>query len=99
MRTKDFNETFQSELQNPEFVEGFLQAALEEGTETFLLALQDVAKANIGMAQLVDKTSLQRESLYKTLSEQGNLQFRTMQSILHALGLRFSIERTDAHAA
>lgn len=59
---KDFNEAFQSELQAPEFVEGFLQAALEEGTETFLLALQDMAKANGGMAQMAEKTSLQRES-------------------------------------
>ena len=46
MHLKDFNETFEYELRDPEYAASYLQYALEDGTETFLMALRDVAKAN-----------------------------------------------------
>ena len=45
MPLKDFNETFSDELKDSEFVAVYLEAALnDEGLETFLVALRDVAQ-------------------------------------------------------
>jgi len=91
MPLKDFNETFGSELRDPDYAASYLQYALEDGTDTFLIALRDVAKANGGISQLSEATSLGRESMYKALSEDGNPKIRTIQTVLKALGLRLSI--------
>ena len=99
MRLKDFNETFEDELRDPEYAASYLQYALEDGTETFLIALRDVAKANGGMSQLAEATALGRESMYKALSEDGNPKIKTVQTILKALGLRLSIARDNSLAA
>jgi probable addiction module antidote protein len=70
----------------------YLNAALEENDpELFLLALRNVAEAQGGMAQLADKTKLNRESLYKMLSERGNPELRSLEALLHALGLRLAV--------
>ncbi len=92
MRLKDLSETFRDELQDPEFAAGYLQAALEENdAATFLVALRDVVQANGGMTKTAQETALGRESLYKTLSENGNPQFLTVQAVLKSVGLQFSI--------
>ena len=73
----------------------YLNAALEENDpELFLLALRNVAEAQGGMAQLADKTKLNRESLYKMLSERGNPELRSLEALLHALGLRLAVTVT-----
>lgn len=46
MRLKDILETLKKDLQDPEFVRGYLQDALDEGIPSFLIALGDVLKAN-----------------------------------------------------
>lgn len=92
MRLKNLSETFHNELKDPEFAAGYLQAALEENDlGTFLVALRDVVQANGGMAKTAQETELGRESLYKTLSENGSPQFLTIQAVLKSLGLQFSI--------
>ncbi len=97
MILRDFNETFAYELRDPEFAAGYLQACLQyEGFETFLTGLKNVAQANGGMTKLAEETSLGRESLYKTLSAQGNPEFRTLEAILGALGMRFAVVRSEA---
>ena len=57
----------------------------------FLVAVRNVVQANGGMRRVSKKTRLGRESLYKTLSDAGNPQFATLQSVLAGLGLRFSV--------
>ncbi|MGB5054130.1 MAG: addiction module antidote protein [Nitrospirales bacterium] len=72
--------------------EEYLNAALEEGdSELFLLALRNVAKAQGGVAQLAEKAKLNRESLYKILSERGNPELKSLDALLHALGFRLAI--------
>ncbi len=86
MRLKDLSETFRNELKDPEFAAGYLQAALEENDfGTFLVALRDVVQANGGMVETAQETELRRQSLYKTLSEDGNPQFLTVQAVLKSL--------------
>ncbi|BCA56556.1 Addiction module antidote protein [Nitrospira sp. KM1] len=43
------------------------------------------------MAQLADKTKLDRESLYKMLPPHGNPEFRSLDILLHALGFRLAV--------
>ncbi|GJL58056.1 MAG: hypothetical protein NPIRA03_09130 [Nitrospirales bacterium] len=70
----------------------YLNAALEEGDpELFLLALRNVAEAQGGVAQLAEKAKLNRESLYKILSERGNPELKSLDALLHALGFRLAV--------
>ena len=43
------------------------------------------------MAQLAEKANLNRESLYQMLSERGNPELRSLESLLHALGFRLAV--------
>jgi probable addiction module antidote protein len=60
-----------------------------------LLALRNVVEASIGMAELADKTDRSRESLYKTLSDQGNPHLSSVRSILSGLDYRLTVEATS----
>jgi probable addiction module antidote protein len=99
MRLKEFSENFEDELKEPGFAAAYLQYALDDGTETFLIALREVAQANGGMSRLAEATALGRESMYKALSQDGNPKIKTVQSVLKALGLRLVIACDDSVAA
>jgi probable addiction module antidote protein len=51
-----------------------------------------------GTKRLAQETELGRESLYKTLSENGNPQFITIYKIRSALGLEISFQPTSETA-
>jgi probable addiction module antidote protein len=66
----------------------YMACALEEGDPALIAAaLGDIARAK-GMSEVAKKTGLGRESLYKTLSSDGNPALATILKILHALGLK-----------
>lgn len=69
----------------------YLSAALADSQEAFLVALRDVAEAN-KMARVAEEAHLSRESLYRTLSKEGNPRFSTLDSILNALGMTLSVQ-------
>lgn len=96
MKLKDMHESLDRELTDSEYAALYLNDALHDGSvEEFLLALRNVVKANQGMSKIASDTELGRESLYKALSESGNPQFMTIQKVLMALGLQFSIESSS----
>lgn len=79
-------------LQDPLEAAEYLNAALEEDmNELFLLALRNVAEA-YGMTRLAEDAQLNRESMYRMLSEKGNPQFTSLISILRQLGLQLSVQ-------
>jgi probable addiction module antidote protein len=91
-KSKSYHEDLIESLQNPREAEAYLNAALEEeDPELFLLALRNVTEAQGGVAQLAEKTKLNRESLYKMLSERGNPELRSLEALLHALGFRLAV--------
>jgi probable addiction module antidote protein len=61
----------------------------ENGTQGFLQALGDIAKAK-GMGNISKETGLGRESLYKSLSKNGNPSFNNVVKTLKALDIDFS---------
>ena len=96
MKLKDMHESLDHELTDPEYAALYLNDALNDGSvEEFLLALRNVVQANQGMSKLAANTELGRESLYKALSESGNPQFMTINKVLAALGLQFSIKQLN----
>ena len=89
--TKSYQESLLQALQNPQEAAEYLTAALEDGDSTvFLLALRNVADAP-GMRTVAHKAQLNRENLYRMLSEQGNPQLGSLTALLDALNLRLAI--------
>lgn len=85
------------------FAGEYLRAAMEQadqegGREALLSALRHAAEAQ-GMAQVAQRAGIQRESLYRALSPNGNPTLKTLVAVLEAAGLRLAITRRDeAHA-
>lgn len=79
-------------LDSPEMIREYLKAALEDGdTELLITALGNVAKAK-GMSEIAQKTKLNRQSLYKSLSPKGSPKFETVLKVLQAFNLKLTIE-------
>ncbi len=88
-------DSLRERLADAEYARVFLDVALEEyekdgDTEAFLLALRDVTEAQGGIGKLAERTNLNRQNLYKALSEKGNPRLETIGAILHGLGFRLS---------
>lgn len=90
-RSRSYSDGLNEELRDPEFAAEYLSAAAEEGRAELLLALRQVARA-FGVAEVAKEAGRGRESLYKTLSEDGNPGLDTLLSILGALKLKLHFE-------
>jgi probable addiction module antidote protein len=89
--TKSYRESLLQDLQDPKEAAAYLTAALDEAdSAVFLLALRDVADAH-GLQTIAHKAQLNRENLYRMLSEQGNPQLGSLTALLDALNLRLAI--------
>ena len=78
---------------DPDYAREYLRAAMEEDPAVMLVALRRVAEANGGVAMIAKKTALKRESLYRALSAKGNPTLSTINAVLHAVGMRLSVEQ------
>jgi probable addiction module antidote protein len=81
-------------LKTDEDMAAYLEACLQEaGDDAAFIAkaLGNIARAK-GMTQLSKDTGLGRESLYKSLSGEGNPSFATILKVTHALGLKFHVQ-------
>lgn len=80
-------------LKKPQNAAAYLSEAIEEGDkELFLLALRSEAEASGGMSSVAEKTHLNRENLYRMLSKRGNPEIKSILNLLHAVGLKLTIE-------
>jgi len=78
-------------LETKEDIAAYLEAALEEGDPSLVVAaLGDIARSK-GMTQIAREAGLGRESLYKALSIEGNPEFATVLKVLQVLGLRLHV--------
>ena len=81
------------EIETKEDVVGILDAALEENDMEFLFkVIGDIARSK-GMAQIARELNLNRENLYRSLSQNGNPSFSTIAKILNNLGFQLSIKQ------
>lgn len=83
-------------LETEEDIAAYLNVALEKGDLSLIMAtLGDIARAR-RMALVAQESGLGRESLYKSLSAEGNPEFGTVLKVLRALGFRLQAAKLDA---
>lgn len=84
------------QLDTPEEIAAYLEAAFAEGDPAFFThALGIVARAK-GMSKIADKAGVTREALYKALSSSGEPRLSTLLGVMKALGMRLSINAAQA---
>jgi probable addiction module antidote protein len=78
---------------DPKFAAEYLKAALEDQDEprVLLIALRHVARAR-GIAKVAKAAGIERESLYRALSVNGNPRLSTLVAVTRAIGLKLTVE-------
>ncbi len=84
-------------LNDPHEAAAYLETALEEYEKdnniiAFLTVLRRIIEVKGGVTELSKKTGLNRQNLYKILTNKTNPRFNTLSLILHSLGFRFSLK-------
>ncbi len=76
------------------FAVEYLKAAMEDTDEpqVLLVALRQVAEARGGIAKVAKAAGVERESLYRALSQRGNPRFSTLVAVTKAMGLTLTVE-------
>ena len=80
--------------EDPEFAAEYLRAALEDDDEprVLLVALRRVAEAHGGIAEVAKAAGVERESLYRALSSNGNPRLSTLAAVTRAMGLKLTVK-------
>ena len=87
-------------LHDPEDASAYLEAVLEDGENGALLsALRDIIDARGGVSELAQAKGLSRETLYRTLSAEGNPTLDTLSKVLEFAELRVSIQPLEDQQA
>lgn len=76
----------------------YVQATIEDNQgfpKAILIALRHVAEAR-GFKNFAEETNLNRETLYRTLSENGNPTLENLTKMLDVLGLNISVKPKSA---
>ena len=78
---------------NPRFAAEYLNSVLEDGDQDELMvALRRMAEAFGGVSGVADAANLNATTLYRTLSQRGNPELKSLTAILKAMGLRISVQ-------
>jgi probable addiction module antidote protein len=88
MKTVSYKKILREKLSDPEQAAEYLTACYDEGPEVFLLGLRDVVEAQGGVTRLAELSKLNRESLYRLVSRNGNPRLTSLNAVLSALGLK-----------
>ena len=104
VKYKKFRSYVIDQLKDAESARLFLETALEEygedrDIEAFKLALRYIAEAQGGITLLAEKSGLNRQNLYRALSESGNPKLSTLGDIMHGLGFRLSVQILPDHTS
>jgi probable addiction module antidote protein len=84
-------------LADPELAEKYIEEAAKDSTESLLMALKDVLQSRFQMTEAAKATGITRETLYTSLSDEGNPTISTFFSVLKLLDVdihyRFKAKR------
>ena len=98
MATAEYTDGLSNRLQDPEYASEYLNEALKEDSqELFMLALRDVATA-MGFANAARESKLNREAMYRMLSEKGNPNLSSLTKLLDTFGLSLSVVKKETVA-
>ena len=88
------------QFQDDENVKEYINAALEQyfedhNKELFLASLKEVIQAKGGVTEFSKHSHINRQHIYRMLSDKGNPSFENIGSLLIALGLKLQVEITN----
>ena len=84
--------TIESLRKDPMFAAEYLNSILEDGDqEELMLALRRMSKAFGGVSKLAEKTALNANTLYRTLSPKGNPELKSLRALLRAMGMQLTV--------
>ena len=99
IKTIKYQDYLTESLKSQEEAVGYLNAALEGGDiGVFLLALQNVVKAQGGVSKISKNTNKSRTSLYKAFSEKGNPHLKNTAEVLNALNMHFVVAQNSVNS-
>lgn len=78
-------------LDSKEMIAEYLNAVLEEGNNSDIIAAIGHIAKSIGMTKIAEETGLSRPSLYKALSAGAKPQFETIMKVLKAIGGQINV--------
>jgi probable addiction module antidote protein len=86
-------------IDSPEAIADYLSEAFESGDDKLIArALGTVARAK-GMTEVANDTGLSRESLYRSLSEQGRPELATAMKVLDSFDMQLVVKPKGNAAA
>ncbi len=93
---RSYKEHINEIFKNPEETSAYLESCLEEAIETrefgiFFLAVRHVVEARGGFSSISEKMDVDRESLYKSLTEESEPLFSTIMLALNTCGFEIGI--------
>lgn len=81
---------------DPDLAAATLDAILADGDQgELLVTLRQMAKAFGGVPAVAKSADLNPTQLYRTLSEKGNPELRSLSALLRSMGLRLSVQPLD----
>ncbi len=92
------------QLNDDDYAIAYLNAVIDEANKAddprgILVALRRIVDAKgIGMTKLAKAANVNRQGMYKALSEQGNPEFLTLFALFRALGLKLHVEKSELPA-
>ena len=95
MATADYKNGLLNRLQDTEYASEYLNEALKKDSqELFMLALRDVAKA-MGFSKAARDSNLNRETMYRMLSAEGNPNLSSLTKLLNTFGLSLTVVKKE----
>jgi probable addiction module antidote protein len=91
-RTRSYNSWRLTKLVDPQTAQAYLKAAMSDSPKMFLKALKNVAQARFQMTHVARVAGVKRETLYKSLSSEGNPTLDTLSSVLSVLDMGLTVE-------
>lgn len=83
-------------LKNEEDIQYYLDAVFKDGTaEEIAEALGNAVKARRAMCKVAKKAHVNTNSLYRSLSKNGAPLFKTVNTVVNALGFQLSVVPTQ----
>ena len=78
---------------DPAYAVELLNSILADGDQAeLLIALRQMAKAFGGVRGVAQEAGLNPNQLYRMLSAEGNPEFRSLSTVLRAMGLRLAVQ-------
>jgi probable addiction module antidote protein len=98
-KTHCSHESAMSEMfrEDPALAAEYLNDVLADGDEVdIMLALRSLSAAFGGVQEVARRADANPNTMYRTLSKDGNPSLKTLRAILQAMGLRLAVQPIDA---